>query len=108
MRMRIQRGRIVRRLTMAAVVLAGAAAATLHLHAQASSSSAPARSASMPQRPALIPWPTSAEVSATDSMPITTDTVIEIAPSQPDLRRIAEYLAALVEPALETHLAIRE
>ena len=41
-------------------------------------------------------------------MAITKDTVIEISPSRPDLRRIAVYLADLVQPALEASLAIRE
>jgi hexosaminidase len=92
---------------MVAAVAAAVTLASAHLRAQAPAA-APARSASMNQRPALIPWPTSADVSTTDSMAITKDTVIEIAPGQTDLRRIAEYLAELVQPALEAHLTIRE
>ena len=41
-------------------------------------------------------------------MAITKDTVIEISPSRPDLRRIAVYVADLVQPALEASLSIRE
>jgi hexosaminidase len=39
---------------------------------------------------------------------ITKDTVIEVTPGQPDLRRVAAMIADLVRPALEATLAIRD
>ena len=94
---------------LVAGVLASLFVAPTNLHAQQTAPSpAPARSAPMTHRPSLIPWPSTVEVSTTESMAITKDTVIEISPSRPDLRRIAVYVADLVQPALEASLSIRE
>lgn len=57
---------------------------------------------------ALIPWPVSVTLSDTDRISITKDTVIEVMPNQPDLQRIARDLAALLRPALDTTLTVRE
>lgn len=60
------------------------------------------------ERPSLIPLPASVSMTAGESFAVTKDTVIEITPKQSELRRIAEMLADLVWPALETRLAIRD
>jgi hexosaminidase len=67
----------------------------------------PAQPASA-DRPSLIPWPSSVTLAPGEQFAITKDTVIEISPKQPHLRRIAGWVAELVKPALETTLAIRE
>ena len=106
MRMRIGSSRkgVAHAVALVAGVLAGLFVARTDVHAQQTAPSAPARSAPMTHRPSLIPWPTTVDVSTTESMAITKDTVIEISPSRPDLRRIAVYLADLVQPALEASL----
>ena len=70
------------------------------------SSQAPAAVAAA--RPSLIPLPASVSMTAGESFAVTKDTVIEIPPKQPQVRRIAEMLADLLWPALEARLAIRD
>ncbi len=69
---------------------------------------AQAPAAAAVERPALIPWPASVTMAPGESFPITRDTVIEITPKQPQLRRSADLVADLVWPALEARLAIRD
>ena len=57
--------------------------------------------------PALIPWPASVSMTG-EAFAVTKDTVIEVTPKQPPLRRIADSLADLVWPALETRLPVRD
>jgi hexosaminidase len=86
------------------LLLACGIAAAVHAQTPA----APSTSA-MTKRPALIPWPTSVDMSATGTFAITKDTVIEVTPGQPDLWRHATWLAALVRPALDQKtIAIRD
>jgi hexosaminidase len=59
-------------------------------------------------RPALIPWPASVTLNATERLEIAKDLVIEIAPGQKELDRIARDLARLLRPALDTTLAVNE
>ncbi len=59
-------------------------------------------------RPSLIPWPSSVTLAAGARFAVTKDTVIEITPGQPELRRVAVMVADLVWPALEAKLAIRD
>ncbi len=89
------------RVLLTCALVAGAATA---LHAQA----APAPSTAMTTRPSLIPWPTSVEMSASDAIAITKDTVIEVTPGQADLWRLATDLARLLRPALDATIAIRD
>ena len=88
------------RMLLTCALVAGAATA---LHAQAAAPSTP-----MSRRPSLIPWPTSVEMSASDAIAITKDTVIEVTPGQADLWRLATDLARLLRPALDTTIAIRD
>ncbi|RPJ78865.1 MAG: hypothetical protein EHM13_14075, partial [Acidobacteria bacterium] len=60
------------------------------------------------ENPALIPLPASVSMAAGESFAVTKDTVIEVTPGQPQLRRIAGVVADLVWPALEARLAIRD
>ncbi len=90
-----------RRVLLACTLVAGAATA---LHAQA----APAPNTAMATRPSLIPWPTSVEMSSSDAIAITKDTVIEVTPGQADLWRLATDLALLLRPALDATIAIRD
>jgi len=60
------------------------------------------------ERPALIPWPASVSMAPDERFSVTKDTVIEVTPGQPQLRRIAGVVADLVWAALETRLAIRD
>ncbi|HSK10551.1 MAG TPA: beta-N-acetylhexosaminidase, partial [Vicinamibacterales bacterium] len=60
------------------------------------------------ERPALIPWPASVSLAPGEAFSITKDTVIEVTPAHPELRRIADVLADLVWPALEARLAVRD
>ncbi len=60
------------------------------------------------QRPAIIPWPASVSMAPGESFSITKETVIEVTPKQPELRRIANVVADLVSPALEARLAVRD
>ena len=86
-----------------------AAAGCAHSKAAPPAGAAPSRTATPAMiQPSLIPWPTSVTVSPTERFPITKDTVIEVSPGQPDLRRIATALADLVQPALEATLDVRE
>jgi hexosaminidase len=62
----------------------------------------------MRARPALIPWPQSIAMTAGESLPITKDTTIEVSPGRSDLQRIAKDLAALLRPAVDGTLAVRE
>jgi hexosaminidase len=70
--------------------------------------SAQAPAVGVAERPALIPLPASVSMTPGESFVITKETVIEVTPGQPHLRRIAESVAELVWPALEARLAIRE
>ncbi len=91
-------------LVVCAIAVAGAG---VHAQAPASSAPPPASSSAMAQRPALIPWPSSVQMSA-ESFALTKTTVIEVTAGQPDLWRQATWLAALLRPALDTTLAIRD
>jgi hexosaminidase len=62
----------------------------------------------MTSRPPLIPWPRLVALTPGQELSITKETVIEISPGQPDLQRIAKELAALLRPALEASLTVRE
>jgi hexosaminidase len=59
-------------------------------------------------RPAIIPWPASVTLSASERLPITKETVIEVSSDQADLQRIARDLAALLRPALDATLTVRQ
>ena len=89
------------RVMLACALVAGAATA---LHAQA----APAPSTAMTTRPSLIPWPTLVEMSSSEAIAITKDTVIEVTPGQGDLWRLAADIARLLRPALDATIAIRD
>ena len=85
------------------------AAVTPALQAQApASTSSQASTRAMANRPALIPWPSSVQMNAAGSFSITRDSVIEVTPAQPDLWRQATWLAALLRPALDATIAIRD
>jgi hexosaminidase len=84
-----------------------AAAAVAGLQATARQPAQAPRAADI-ERPALIPLPASVSLTAGASFAITKDTVIEVSPRQPELRRIADMLADLVWPALEARLAVRD
>lgn len=88
------------RVLLACAMVGGAATA---LRAQA----APGSSTAMLKRPALIPWPTSVELSSNE-IALTRDTVIEVTPGQADLWRLATDLAQLLRPALDATIAIRD
>lgn len=75
---------------------------------QAPAPSAGAAAPAADERPALIPWPASTSLLPGDRFPVTRDTVIEVTPRQPELRRVAGMLADLVWPALEARLAVRD
>lgn len=67
-----------------------------------------ARQETRAARPALIPWPAAVDLHATDRLTLTPDMVIEVAPGQKELHRVADGLAALLRPALDKALPIRE
>jgi hexosaminidase len=85
------------------MILAG----SVHLGAQEEKSGQPG-SPGMTARPTLIPWPQSVAITPGEQLSITKDTAIEISPGQPELRRIGADLAALLRPALDTTLTVRE
>ena len=91
----------------AAVLAFTVAAAVAGLQAAAP---VPAREPAAPavERPALIPLPASVSMTQGEPFPITKDTVIEVTPKEPQLRRVAEMVADLLWPALEARLAIRD
>jgi hexosaminidase len=92
------------------VCLAGAALAALTLGAapDAQAPQAPGATAPPADRPALIPWPSSVDTTPGERFAITKGTAIEVTPQQPDLRRVAGFLADLVRPALEATLTMRD
>jgi len=98
--LRLRRTMFLAGLVLAALALAAAPGAQ--------APQAPGGSGAVPQRPALIPWPSSVEMTAGERFVITKDTTIEVTPGQPDLRRVAGMIADLVRPALEATLAIRD
>ena len=61
-----------------------------------------------PSNPALIPWPASVTLSASERFAITKETAIETSPGQADLQRIAKDFADLLRPALDGTLTIRD
>jgi hexosaminidase len=95
-----------RRRTCAAIVAFAALVLVASPRAQAPRT--PERGDAVPQRPALIPWPSSVDMSPGERFAITKDTTIEVTPGQADLRRVAAMIADLVRPALEATLAIRD
>lgn len=90
-----------------AAVIVGIALAAVASHGPASFA-ARARQEAETARPALIPWPVSVDLHATDRLALTAAMVIEVTPGQPDLRRVAEGLAAHLRPALDKALPVRE
>jgi hexosaminidase len=59
-------------------------------------------------RPALIPWPDSVELHATERFAFAKETIVEVSPGHPELLRIGRDLAALLQPALDGSLTVRE
>jgi hexosaminidase len=88
-------------------ILAGltCAAACAHTGARPSAGVVSRPDATAP-RPALIPWPASVTLSPTERLSITKEMVIEA--DHNDLQHIARNLAALLRPALDTTLTIRQ
>jgi hexosaminidase len=74
----------------------------------AGSGPAQAGSTSAAERPALIPLPSSVSMVPGQRFAVTKDTVIEVTPKQPELRRLAAVVADMLWPALETRLAVRD
>jgi hexosaminidase len=58
--------------------------------------------------PALVPWPASVALSASERFAITKETAIETPAGQADLQRIAKDLADLLRPALDGTPTIRD
>ncbi len=66
------------------------------------------RNMTKPPNPALVPWPASVALSASERFAITKETAIETPAGQADLQRIAKDLADLLRPALDGTLTIRD
>ena len=66
------------------------------------------RNMTKPSNPALVPWPASVALSASERFAITKETAIETPAGQADLQRIAKDLADLLRPALDGTLTIRD
>ena len=66
------------------------------------------RNMTKPSNPALVPWPASVALSASERFAITKETAIETPAGQPDLQRIAKGFADLLSPALDGTPTIRD
>ena len=66
------------------------------------------RNMTKPSNPALVPWPASVALSASERFAITKETAIETPAGQADLQRIAKDLADLLRPALDGTPTIRD
>ena len=66
------------------------------------------RNMTKPPNPALVPWPASVALSASERFAITKETAIETPAGQADLQRIAKDLADLLRPALDGTPTIRD
>jgi hexosaminidase len=101
---RIARDREAR---LAALLLASASVAACTHRVAAPKPQAPPAT-TMTARPALIPWPVSVELSGSDRFMLGKDLAIEVSPGQPQLERIGQDLAALLRPALDLAVPIRQ
>jgi len=66
------------------------------------------RNMTKPSSPALVPWPASVALSASEQFAITKETAIETPAGQADLQRVAKALGALRRPALDGAPTIRD
>jgi hexosaminidase len=66
------------------------------------------RNMTKPSSPALVPWPASVALSASEQFAITKETAIETPAGQADLQRVAKDLGDLLRPALDGAPTIRD
>ena len=83
------------------------AAACAHPGAKPAAPAPAARTGPAVESP-LIPWPRSVTLNQAERLSLTKAMAIEVPPGQPDLQRMANALAAMLRPALDTTLPIRE